>query len=99
MRTLCLIACLACVATLAVADGGVTYMRDRGPVARGFHGSLGYFPPPFYGNFFFQPPIYGSYYQRPYPTHLDYFRLRGMPMPDCPCADPIPAPPEVVPAE
>jgi len=43
--------------------------RSRGNFARGGYGA--------YSPLFFYPPtFFGSWYQRPYPTHLDYFRLR-----------------------
>lgn len=99
MRTLCLLACLALFAGSAFADDGVTYMRNRGHAEFGF-GGPGYFPP-YYGGYYFPPPVYGSFYQRPYPTHLDYFRLRGTPVYDYPCVDMMATPslPEVISAE
>ncbi len=87
MRSLCLIACLLLFTGSALADDGAVYMRKRDH--GGWHGGHGY-AQPFYGGYYYPPPIYGSWYARPYPTHLDYFRLRGTPMPDCPCAEVAP---------
>lgn len=58
-------------------QGGATW-----PYPGGFPATFGY-----YG---FSPQIYaGSWYQRPYPYHLDYFRLRSSSPPaessGCPC--------------
>ena len=98
MRSLCLITCLVLFAGSAFAQEGLTYMRTREHVGWQGHGGFGY-GQPFYGNYYSSPFVVGSWYARPYPTHLDYFRLRGTPVYDYPCADMAPPPPEVVPAE
>ncbi len=52
----------------------------------GAGGRHGYHGGNFYGNSYYGgyytgyyslQPVYGSWYARPYPTHLDYFRLRS----------------------
>jgi hypothetical protein len=94
MRTLLVIACLLLPAGSALAAEGPVYQRQRHDGGR-FGGFGGYsYGQPYYGGFYSPPTIYGSYYTRPYPTHLDYFRLRGTPVPDCPCADVVPTLPE-----
>ena len=99
MRRLCLIACLALFAGSAFAEDGAVYMRKRDHGGwQGHYGGYGY-GQPFYGGYYYPQPVYGSWYARPYPTHLDYFRLRSTLVPDCPCADAMPAPPELLPAE
>lgn len=102
MRSLCLIACLALLTTTAIADDGADYMRNRGHGGwHGGYGGYGYgygYGQPFYGGYYYPPPIYGSFYARPYPTHLDYFRLRGTPIPACPCTEVTPFVPDQSPA-
>ena len=96
MRTLvaaiAVAACLA-VGSAAANEGGPTYQRMRHGSAAGyrggFHGGGGFHHPGFYGGFYQPPVIFGTWYQRPYPTHLDFFRLRGsrspaVPLGDCP---------------
>jgi hypothetical protein len=99
MRSLFLIACLAIFAGSAFAEDGAVYMRKRDHGGwQGHYGGYSY-GQPFYGGYYYQPPIYGSWYARPYPTHLDYFRLRGTPMPDCPCAEAMPVAQSEIPVE
>lgn len=91
--------CLALFAGPAFAEDGDVYMRKRGHGGEyGGFGGYGY-GQPFYGGYFYPPVVYGSFYARPYPTHLDYFRLRGGPVDNCPCAELMPTPPEGVPSE
>lgn len=85
-----LLACalLLCAPTLASAfEGGGVYQRQRmHGGGRGFYGG-GFYGYPYYGGYYYQQPIYGSWYTRPYPTHLDYFRLRErtpLETPPCP---------------
>ncbi|MCH8839845.1 MAG: hypothetical protein IH831_04050 [Planctomycetes bacterium] len=106
MKSVLLVACalLLPVATLASANeggGDGVYQRQRthggAGGAGGAGGRHGYYGGNFYGNsyyggYYYQPPVYGSWYARPYPTHLDYFRLRSrtppmVPPVDCPCAE------------
>ncbi len=105
MKTVLLVACalLLSVDTLASANegggGGGVYQRQRQRQRmqggrHGYHGG-NFYGHPFYGGFY-QPQVYGSWYARPYPTHLDYFRLRSRPqslVPPvyCPCAE-VPEP-------
>ncbi len=81
-----LLAALLIAGTLPLAKGNdmpPVYQRGRGH----HHGNYPWHYPggyPFnYGFFGFPPQFYaGSWYQRPYPTHLDYFRLQApAPMP------------------
>lgn len=85
MRRLLITLCAGCLmlsCSFALANEGGAYQRTRshsgGHHSGGFYrgGGVGY--PGFWGpGFWYNPPIVvGSYYQRPYPTHLDYFRLR-----------------------
>jgi hypothetical protein len=99
MRSLFLIACLAIFAGSAFAEDDAVYMRKRDH--GGFHGGFDGFGygQPFYGGYYYPPVIYGSFYARPSPTHLDYFRLRGTPMPDCPCAEAMPFAQSEIPVE
>lgn len=104
MKSLLLLACVLClpVATPASAnvggggDGGV-YQRQR--MHGGRHGYRGgnFYGHSYYGGYYAPQSIYGSWYARPYPTHLDYFRLRyrtppTVPPMDCPCAEAAPQP-------
>jgi hypothetical protein len=101
MKCFLLIVCVMCFAGPACAVEGPVYERHRqhGGGYGGHYGGGGFYGQPFYGGYFYQPPIYGSWYARPYPTHLDYFRLRGTSMVNHPCMEVMPAPPEVIPAE
>ena len=79
-------------------DGVYQRQRQRQRMHGGRHGYYGgnFYGQPYYGgyygDYYYQQPIYGSWYARPYPTHLDYFRLRSRTPPmtppvDCPCAE------------
>ena len=102
MKTVLLVACalLLSVASLASANegdggGGGVYQRQRQRQRmqggrHGYHGG-NFYGNPFYGGYypgyFYQQPFYGSWYARPYPTHLDYFRLRSRTPPTAPPVD------------
>jgi len=99
MRTIGVVALVACgLAAQANESEDPVYQRHRGGAGYGgqaaYGFSPGYFPgyPPL-GLGYYQQPSYGDWFTRPYPTHLDYFRLRSR-MPatqpasqDCPCAE------------
>ncbi len=104
MKSVLLLACalLLPMAPLASANeeggGGGVYQRQRQRMQGGRHGYHGgnFYGNPFYGGYypgnFYQQPFYGSWYARPYPTHLDYFRLRSripptMPPVGYPCVE------------
>ena len=103
MKSVLLVACalLLSVVTLASANegggdgGGVgVYQRQRQRMQGGRHGFHGgnFYGHPYYGGYYYPQPVYGSWYARPYPTHLDYFRLRSRTPPmtppvDCPSVE------------
>ena len=106
LLSICLLVTLAAAPAMA-NEGGATYQRSRHG-ARGGHQGGGFYGQAYggYGGWgfpgYYQPPtVFGSWYQRPYPTHLDFFRLRQRtpqytPQFDCPhCAVPaVPFPAE-----
>lgn len=94
MKSVLLLACallLPMASPASANEEGGTYQRQRIQGGRhGFHGGHHY-GHPFYGGYYY-PQVYGSWYARPYPTHLDYFRLRSRTPPmtppvDCPCVE------------
>jgi len=98
MRSIGVVALVACGLVAQASEEEPVYQRHRGGGeynGQAAYGSYpGYFPGyPAYGFGFYQQSFSGDWFTRPYPTHLDYFRLRSrMPAtplssPDCPCAE------------
>ena len=95
LLSLCLILTMATAPAVA-NEGGATYQRNRASAmgrqrGGGWHGHGGAgwgYGGWGYGGFYQPPAVYGSWYQRPYPTHLDFFRLRQrtpLPVPHVEC--------------
>lgn len=99
MKSALLLACvlflpLATIASANEEGGDGVYQRQRQQqrMQDGWQGYGGnFYGNPYYGGYFggyyYQPQIYGSWYARPYPTHLDYFRLRSRTPSVTPAAD------------
>ncbi len=97
MKSVLIVACalLLPVTTSASANeggGGGVYQRQRIHGGRQGYQGGNFYGHSYYGGYYYQPQVYGSWYARPYPTHLDYFRLRFRTPPmtppvECPCAE------------